>query len=315
MEGLRPCNASCSSAVPTSIAPTSTATARAGDDGAVLLGSLPLPPADNCMKSSARRLRGWLADLHLALSAAPAGEHSAARAFMTLSSGAIGAAAAQQHGEHRSAAAAAAAAARAGGSTAACARSAAVPQQLRAASLAPADRKRSLLRRAAAAAAGAGPSGAAAAATAVQPTVPNVLPFTAAGQPIPVSVGSSAAAATEAAAAPAQSAALQPAAEAPAVAAPVAAAAAAASVSVEGTVQRVTFRAEDTGYTVLRLQLPPGSLSSSSSSLDGSAGEADEVLAAAAAASAGAANPAGKRGRSQKPIIVVVGNLPQVGGW
>lgn len=92
--------------------------------------------------------------------------------------------------------------------------------------------------------------------------------------------------------------------------------AAAAGVRVEGTVQRITFRADDTGYTVLRLRLAPGSISGSS---DGSASEADESLAAATA-SAAAAAPAGsgKRGRlakpklKDKPTIVVVGTLPKV---
>ena len=291
-------------------------------DGECCWAASRCPELTICMKTSARRLRGWLADLRFALSGAPVGEPSAARAPMTLRSGAIGAASAQHQGVHRTAAAvAAAAAARASGSAAACARPQAVPQQLRAASLAPADRKRSLLQRAAATAAGStGPSGTAAAA--VPPGLPHVLPFPAAGLPSPPALGSSLPAAAEAAATPAQPS--QPAAEVEQAAAPIAAAAAAASVSVEGTVRRITFRADDTGYTVLRLQLAPGSLSSSS---DGSASEAEEQIAAATA-SASAAWPAGRgtwgrrlnpketvqgKGKGKdKQIIIVVGNLPQI---
>ena len=71
-----------------------------------------------------------------------------------------------------------------------------------------------------------------------------------------------------------------------------AAAAASAAVSVEGTVQRITFRAEDTGYTVLRLTLAADEASSSSSSSSSGGGSSSK--------------------RRRKEVVTVVGTLPRV---
>lgn len=89
---------------------------------------------------------------------------------------------------------------------------------------------------------------------------------------------------------------LQPVAASAAEGAAPALALAAPSVSVEGTVQRITFRAEGTAYTVLRLQLAAGS----------------EVEGAAAAEAAAAGSQ--RRARGKKRVITVVGNLPQASG-
>lgn len=105
-----------------------------------------------------------------------------------------------------------------------------------------------------------------------------------------------------------------------------------ADANVEGTVQRITFRADDTGYTVLRLKLN-GDVSGGSSSSSAEVGAAGMVAAAAAAeggvaSSVSAAAPAGagkqpartrmgrkKTSSREKNIITVVGKLPQVTNW
>lgn len=100
-------------------------------------------------------------------------------------------------------------------------------------------------------------------------------------------------------------------------------AAAHASVVLDGTVQKITFRAADTGYTVMRVQVSaprkgsqPGSprtggssSSSEGSSQEGASSGGEELDERAAAAAAQLPAALGK-----KRVITVVGTLPQVGG-
>ena len=96
------------------------------------------------------------------------------------------------------------------------------------------------------------------------------------------------------------------------------AAAANALVCVEGTVQKVTFRHDDTAYTVMQVQLvhPPvtaGGAAAASSSSDGGAPPSDGSSGSSGSAGEGSSRgAAGSKGGRR--VITVVGNLPQVGG-
>lgn len=99
-----------------------------------------------------------------------------------------------------------------------------------------------------------------------------------------------------------------------------AATAADASVCLDGTVQKITFRAADTGYTVMRVQISaprkgtqPGSprAGGSSSGSEGSGRESGSEDAGEGATAAAVQLPAAL---GKKRVITVVGSLPQVGG-